>query len=110
MTHVLMGIARPFNWRVRRITSWAEQARKMARVRVFQGRAATHTPIAGPGGGPCRPTGEMMRDETEIESSYLGQFLSDVEIVKQDVEVEGEKLRQWRINLRLIRLKPTSDS
>ena len=51
-----------------------------------------------------------MRDETENESSYLGQFLSDVEIVKQDVEVEAEKLRQWRINLRLIRLEPTSDS
>ena len=51
-----------------------------------------------------------MRDENEIESSYLGQFLSDVEIVKQDVEVEAEKLRQWRINLRLIRFEPESDS
>ena len=50
-----------------------------------------------------------MLSETEIESSEIAQFLNDVEIVKQDVEVEGEKLRQWRINLRLIRLKPTSD-
>jgi hypothetical protein len=42
LTHVLIEIARPFNWRVRLITSrwWAEQARKMARVRAFQGRAA----------------------------------------------------------------------
>ena len=41
-----------------------------------------------------------------IEATYP----SDVEIVKQDFEAKDEKLRQWRINLRLIRLKFTSES
>jgi len=44
-----------------------------------------------------------MLSETEIESSEIAQVLNDVEIVKQDFEAEDEKLRQWRINLRLIR-------
>jgi len=41
-----------------------------------------------------------------IEASYL----NNVEIVKQDFEAEDENLRQWRINLRLIRLRFTSES
>ena len=45
-----------------------------------------------------------MPSETEIESSELGQFPNAVEIVEQDFEVEDEKLCQWRINLRSIRL------
>ena len=82
----------------------------MALVRAFQGRAATDTPIAGPGGGSRPPTGEIMISETEIESSERGQFLNDVEIVKQDFEAEDEKLCQWRINLRSIRLNAYSTS
>ncbi len=51
-----------------------------------------------------------MISETEIESSERGQFLNDVEIVKQDFEAEDEKLCQWRINLRSIRLNAYSTS